>query len=177
MDDNDVARFLALYTFLPMEEVRAVSNLKDAQLNIAKSILAYETTRLVHGGQEADKAFQASSAMFGDRQIPADILPSSSIPRDVKSSAKESVPSSTMPAQIFGEGLPAFKLFHQAGLAKSGGAARRLIEQGGAYLNGDRVGVFDQMITLKDFEKGEILLRSGKKKFHKIVLDKQPGDV
>jgi tyrosyl-tRNA synthetase len=177
VDDSDVVRFLALYTFLPMEEVRAVSDLQDAQLNIVKSILAYETTRLVHGSQEADKAFQASLAMFGDRQIPADILPSSSIPRDLKTVAKESVPSTNMTSQIFADGLPAFKLFHQAGLAKSGGAARRLIEQGGAYLNGDRIAVFDQMITLNDFEKDEILLRSGKKKFHKIVLDKQAGDM
>jgi len=177
VDDSDVVRFLALYTFLPMAEIRSVSNLKDAQLNIAKSILAYETTRLVHGAQEADKAFQASLAMFGDRQIPADILPSSSIPRKLKAAAKESVPSTTMSLQVFQEGLPAFKLFHQAGLAKSGGAARRLIEQGGAYLNGDRVAAFDQLITHADFEKDEILLRSGKKKFHKIVLDKQAGDV
>ncbi len=177
IDDSDVVRFLALYTFLPMQEVRAVSKLKDAQLNIAKSILAYETTRLVHGGPEADKAFQASLAMFGNRQIPTDILPSSKIPRDIETHAKESVPSSTMPPQVFAEGLPAFKLFHQAGLAKSGGAARRLIEQGGAYLNGDRIAVFDQTITLKDFENDEILLRSGKKKFHKIVLDMQTGDV
>ena len=171
VDDNDVRRFLALYTFLPMDEIRSVSNLKNAQLNIAKSILAYETTSLVHGSHEADKALQASLAMFGNRQIPVDILPSSAIPRDIQAAAKESVPSSSMQPQEFEDGLAAFKLFHLAGLAKSGGAARRLIEQGGAYLNGDRVAVFDQMVTLNDFENGEILLRSGKKKFHKIVLD------
>jgi tyrosyl-tRNA synthetase len=177
VDDSDVRRFLALYTFLPMVEIQAVEKLADTQLNAAKSILAYETTRLVHGAREADKAFQASLAMFGERQIPADILPTSRIPRDLKAIGRESVPSSTMNHQLFKEGLPAFKLFHQAGLANSGGAARRLIEQGGAYVNGDRVVSFDQLITEKDFKKYEILLRSGKKRFHKIVLDNRKSDV
>ncbi len=177
VDDSDVGRFLALYTFLPMDEIHAVTNLKDSQLNIAKSILAYETTRLVHGHQEADKAFQASLAMFGNRRISDTILPSSKIPRGFQGAAEEAVPASIMTRQEFTDGLPAFKLFYRSGLAKSGGAARRLIEQGGAYVNGDRVSVFDQMITLKDFEKEEILLRSGKKKFHKIVLDKHSGDM
>ena len=82
VDDKDVARFLALYTFLPMEEIRVVDKLKDADLNAAKSILAYETTLLVHGADEAEKAFQASLTMFGDRHLPSQILPSSQIPRD-----------------------------------------------------------------------------------------------
>jgi len=177
VDDNDVARFLALYTFLPMEEIRGVETIKNAELNAAKSILAYETTRLVHGPHEAEKAFQASLSMFGSRQIPATILPSSKIPRDAKVNKEDAVPSSTIATHVIKEGLPAFKLFHLAGLAKSRGAARRLIEQGGGYVNGSRVASFDQMITEKDLDKNEILLRSGKKRFHKIVLDKPEGDV
>ena len=177
VDDKDVARFLALYTFLPMEEIRAIETLKDADLNAAKSVLAYETTLLVHGAIEAEKAFQASLTMFGNRQLPSRILPSSQIPRDGKGLSEASVPSSTIGLQILQEGLPAFKLFQHAGLASSGGAARRLIEQGGAYVNGSRVTAFDQMITDEDLNQDEILLRSGKKRFHKIVLDNPEGGV
>ena len=177
VDDKDVARFLALYTFLPMQEIRMIETLKDSELNVAKSILAYETTLLVHGSVEAEKAFQASLTMFGSRKIPSQILPSSKIPRDGRGVSEESVPTSTIELQALKEGLPAFKLFQKAGLASSGGAARRLIEQGGAYVNGSRVVSFDQMITDKDLNPHELLLRSGKKRFHKLVLDNQEGDV
>jgi tyrosyl-tRNA synthetase len=177
VDDKDVARFLALYTFLPMQEIQMVEALKDSELNVAKSILAYETTLLVHGAGEAERAFQASLTMFGSRKIPAHILPSSKIPRDAKGVSEESLPTSTIELQVLKEGLPAFKLFQHAGLVSSGGAARRLIDQGGAYVNGERVLSFDQMITDKDLKPNEILLRSGKKRFHKLVLDNQEGDV
>jgi len=177
VDDKDVVRFLALFTFLPMEEIRAVETLKDADLNAAKSILAYETTLLAHGAAEAEKAFQASLTMFGNRKLPSQILPSSTIPRDGRGVSEVSVPSSTIEIQILKKGLPAFKLFQHAGLANSGGAARRLIEQGGAYVNGSRVTAFDQMITDGDLQQGEILLRSGKKRFHKIILDSSDGGV
>ncbi len=67
-------------------------------------------------------------------------------------------------------GIPAFKIFHMVGLASSGGAARRLIEQGGAYVNGIRIKSFDHLITENDLGDMEILLRSGKKRFHKIKI-------
>jgi tyrosyl-tRNA synthetase len=70
------------------------------------------------------------------------------------------------------EGLPAFKVFHLTGMANSSGAARRLIEQGGAYVNNVRVAAIDQIVSDQDLVDDEILLRSGKKKFHKIVLEK-----
>ncbi len=171
VDDKDVARFLALYTFLPMEEIRMVDGLKEADINAAKSILAYETTLLVHGADEAEKAFQASLTMFGDRHLPSQILPSSRIPRDGQGMSEASIPNSTIELRVLKEGLPAFKLFQFAGLVSSGGAARRLIEQGGAYVNGSRVASFDQIITDGDLNQDEILLRTGKKRFHKIVLD------
>lgn len=169
VDDKDVARFLALYTFLPMDEIKMVEALQDAELNAAKSILAFETTRLVHGSHEAIKAFQAAVSMFGQREIPAHILPSSHIPRGQTGVDDMSVPCTSIGKEELQQGLTAFKLFHRVGLAKSGGAARRLIEQGGAYLNGDRIKSFNRLITEKDLEDGEILLRSGKKRFHKIV--------
>ena len=68
------------------------------------------------------------------------------------------------------EGIPAFKIFQNVGLAASGGAARRLIEQGGAYINGERLTSPDRMVTLNDVVDSEILLRAGKKRFHKIKI-------
>ena len=76
-------------------------------------------------------------------------------------------------AQIIKAGIPAFKLFHQVGLAKSGGAARRLIDQGGAYINGERVESFDTIVSDTDLnEQNCIVLRSGKKRFHRIEVQR-----
>ena len=72
--------------------------------------------------------------------------------------------------KMFQEGIPAFKLFVQVGLTKSGGEARRLIKQGGGYLNGNRLDSAEQEITSNDFNDMELILRAGKKRFHKIVL-------
>jgi tyrosyl-tRNA synthetase len=172
-DDKDVGRFLALFTFLPMEEIRRIGKLSGADLNDAKAILAFEATCLAHGNQEAVDAYRAAASMFGTRKIDPDILPSSHIPRgDAKVNA-ESVPSSILDAEILKAGIPAFKLFQQAGLANSGGAARRLIEQGGAYINGARVETFDYMVTSTDLDDEQsLLLRSGKKRYHKIAVKK-----
>ena len=93
-DDRDVSRFLALFTFLPMDQILAVSQLEGADLNSAKSILAYETTLLAHGPQEALKAYQAAASMFGGREIPAAILPASKIPRGGSDADEVAVPTS-----------------------------------------------------------------------------------
>ncbi len=170
VDDRDIQRFLALYTFLPMQEIRDTKNLKDAEMNMAKSILAFETTALVHGHDAAVKAFRSAASVFGARVIPKHILMSSTIPREDEGVDDRVVPSTVIERSELAQGVPAFKLFHRIGLAASGGAARRLIEQGGAYVNNTRVVTFDQVISNRDLESGEILLRSGKKKFHKLVV-------
>lgn len=183
-DDNDVARFLALFTFLPMEEIREVENLEGAELNNAKAILAYEAAKLCHGEDEAKRAYIGAVSSFGDRIIPESVLPTSDIPRrvfveniketvsfqDSLSENVETVPHSFIEHSDLESGIPAFKLYHQVGLSQSGSAARRLIQQGGAYLNGNRIESVDYMITLKQLENDEILLRAGKKKFHKIKI-------
>ena len=69
------------------------------------------------------------------------------------------------------KGIPAFKLFQQVGLAKSSGEARRLIQQGGAYINGLRLEAFDQLINNSNINEMEIILRAGKKRFHKILIN------
>ncbi|MBL7179361.1 MAG: tyrosine--tRNA ligase [Pseudomonadota bacterium] len=169
-EDRDVARFLALFTFLPMSEIKELEKLSGADLNSAKQVLAFETTRLVHGKEAALKAYQASASMFGARVVPKKIMPSSAIPRGASDIDDDSVPHSYIKMDQLKAGIPAFKILHLAGLASSGGAARRLIEQGGAYVNGQRIEHFDRLITENDIDNMEILLRSGKKRYHKIKI-------
>ena len=172
-DDRDVSRFLALFTFLPMDEIGQIEKLSGADLNSAKAILAFEATQLAHGRDEALKAYKAALSMFGARRVADTILPSSAIPRGDSDVDDASVPSSFLDVQTLKAGIPAFKLFHQVGLAKSGGAARRLIEQGGAYINGTRVESFDYLVSDTDLDAQKtMVLRSGKKHFHKIEVKK-----
>ena len=88
--DDDVKKLLAFYTFLPMEEVNEVTKLNGAELNQAKSMLAWEVTSLVHGKAEADKALQAAQQAFGARAISPSLLPSSQMPREATSKPKPS---------------------------------------------------------------------------------------
>lgn len=170
-DDRDVTRFMALFTFMPMTEIRQLDSLEGADLNSAKGVLAFEATLLAHGRQEALSAHQGAASMFGGREIPPHILPSSTIPRGEVGQDDIGVPQTFLDAATLKGGIPAFKLFQTAGLAKSGGAARRLIDQGGAYVNGRRVDVFDQVISDQDLDDEDtIVLRSGKKRFHKIKM-------
>lgn len=168
-DDRDVARFLALFTFLPMAEIRAVEKLDGSEMNAAKAVLAFEATAIAHGREAAVSAREAAASMFGARDVPIHLLPSSRAPRG-GDAGEAAVPSSMLSSGEMGDGIPAFKVFALAGLAESGGAARRLIRQGGAYINGDRVELPETMITPADFRDGEILLRAGKKRFHKLRL-------
>jgi tyrosyl-tRNA synthetase len=169
-DDRDVRRFLALFTFLPMDEIAAVDRLEGAELNSAKAILAFEATCLAHGNDEAQKAFTSACEMFGARDIPDHILPSSTMPRQSALDRGDSVPSSSMPIGDLKGGIPAFRLFHQVGLVNSSGEARRLIQQGGAYINGQRVTSFDQVVNDNDVSGMELVMRAGKKRFHKILI-------
>ncbi len=169
-DDPDVTRFLSLFTFLPMDEIKAAEHLSGADLNSAKAILAFEATLLAHGRENAVKALQAAESMFGSRSVPDTILPSSTIPRDASKANEASVPLTDIQLDELKEGIPAFKIFHRVGLAKSGSDARRLIQQGGAYLNGRRIDSAERMVTQDDINSSEIVLRAGKKRFHKVRI-------
>ena len=170
-DDADVSRFLALFTFLPMGEIEKVNSFEGADLNKAKTILAYEATKIAHGEQEAVKSLNASVCVFGSIEIPETLLPGASIPRGVHSPANnESVPSSSYnKEEVVGKVL-VIDLLTQTKLCKSKSDARRLLQQGGAYINGERIVRLDQMITIEDVVEDEILLRAGKKKYHKIIF-------
>jgi tyrosyl-tRNA synthetase len=166
--DADVIRFLCFFTFLSMAEIDKARSLAGSGLNAAKTILAFEATKLVHGQEAADKALKASYGAFGGRQIDPQILPSSTIPREDSASELESIPTTTIEADRLRKGIPAFELFDEVNLSGTRGAARRLIKQGGAYVGGRRIETFDTLILDKDLKQGEILLRAGKKRYHRI---------
>ncbi len=154
-EDADVGRFLAIYTLLPMEEVRALGSLEGAELRRAKEVLAFEITRLVHGESAAREARSASQALFGQGRPTG--------------AALEAVPTTTVPRSRLEAGIPATQLFAETGLAPSVSAARRLIQQGGAYVGEQRVDDISAVVTAEALQDGEILLRAGKKSYHRVV--------
>jgi tyrosyl-tRNA synthetase len=170
-DDGDIVRFLSLFTFLPINEINDVKKLEGVDQNNAKAVLAFEATALVHGTAEAAKAYRAAAGMFGLGNVPDMILPSSTIPRD-QIGDDDSVPVCYVESAELEAGVPVFKLYLNAGLADSGSAARRLISQGGAYINGNRVDSDSYIVTSSDVQNQEITLRAGKKKFCKIKIKK-----
>ena len=175
-EDQDVARFLGYFTFLPMEEVQTVTDLQGADLNLVKTILAYEVTRITHGEAAARAAQVESEEIFGARAVPDDLLPSSGVRRQPEAAAEGAaagMPATTIASSRLSQGIPAFELFAEVGLCSSRGEARRLIKQGGGYINGERIQKFDDRATLEHLEKGEILLRAGKKKYLRIQVDEK----
>jgi len=154
-NDEDVGRFLSLFTLLPMDEVRRLRRLEGSDIRKAKEVLAYEATKLCHGQTEADQAQNASRQLFGPD----------------KTASSGSVPVYRASQQPFEAGIPAYILFAESGLCKSRGEARRLIAQGGGYLNGKKIKAFDQLIKLEDSEDDSWLLRAGKKRYVKVIVD------
>jgi tyrosyl-tRNA synthetase len=152
-DDKDVERFLALFTFLPMKEVRRLGALKGEGIREAKEVLAFEATALCHGTEEAEKARSAARELFGGGGT----------------ESSESVPTCPIGAQELEQGLAAYLLFEKCGLCKTRGEARRLLSQGGGYVNGKRIDAFDQEVSSKDLASGSILLRAGKKKYVRVT--------
>lgn len=155
-EDEDIPRFLTLFTLLPMEDIHRLSRLKGAEIREAKAVLAYEATRLCHGRQEADQARAASKQLFGG---------------DGSSGAAEAVPVYTVQRAELKSGVPAYILFERAGLCKSRGEARRLIAQGGGYLNDQKLAAYDQIISMDDMDDAALVLRAGKKRYKKIITE------
>lgn len=153
-EDGDTGRFLAFFTFLPMDEVRRLSSLEGSDIRHAKEVLAFEATKLCHGEGEAEKARNAARQLFGGD----------------RTEMSESVPGFQIGREDFGNGIPAYILFEMTGLCKTRSDARRLISQGGGYINDSTIGSFDQIIGLDHAASGSILLRAGKKRYVRIVI-------
>jgi tyrosyl-tRNA synthetase len=169
VDDADVERFLALFTFMPIEEVRQAKTLAGAELNMAKSVLAFEATKITHGEAEAIAAWQAAVRAFHVKPVDATLFPSCTIPRAVSQEGISAIPSLTKTHRELEKGIPAFELFAETGLCASRGEARRLIAQGGCYVNDVQIKAFDEKVDINQIDaSGEIRLKKGKK-HHFIV--------
>lgn len=152
VDDADVEHTLGLLTFLPMEEVRRLGNLEGSEINKAKEVLAFEVTKFVHGETEALKAQATAQTLFGGGGV------------------DENMPSTKLDQAIFEEGVDILTLLTELGLASSRSEGRRLVQQGGIALGDERVDEIERLIKLEDFSDGELIVRKGKKVYHRAIL-------
>jgi tyrosyl-tRNA synthetase len=151
-EDDDVGRFLRLFTELPLDEIERLEKLRDAEINEAKKVLATEATALAHGRAAAEEAESTAQAVFET------------------GGTGEALPQIAVPRAALEHGLPAFDLFARAGLATSNGEARRLIKGGGARINDRVVNSEMQPVSLADLDPhGRIKLSAGRKR-HALVL-------
>ncbi len=149
-EDEDVGRFMRLFTDLPLPEIARLEALRDAEINEAKKVLATEATRLAHGAAAATEAAETARLAFEQGEA-ADTLPSVEVPRSELAT-----------------GMPAFRLFALAGLAGSNGEARRLIRGGGARINDVPVKDEGQTVTVADLHDDALKLSAGRK-HHRLV--------
>ena len=157
-EDDDVEKFLSLFTFLPMEEIRELGKLSGADIREAKQRLAFETTAIVHGSENAHQAQQAAESLFSGSKPAA-------------GQDNSNVPSTVIDPERISVGLGVFDIFLETGLCKSKGEARRLQAQGGVYVNDQRIDDPDFCLGESDFQNQEILLRAGKKRYHRLILE------
>jgi len=153
VDDADVLKCIRMLTFLPLEEIEKMDKWEGAQLNEAKAILAYELTALVHGQEEAEKAKAASLALFAGGGSTAD-MPTTELTSD----------------DLGGGQIGIIPLLVKCGLCASNGEARRLIQQGGIVVNDQKVTAIDASFGLEQFTGEGLVIRKGKKVFHRAVL-------
>ena len=149
--DQDVLKCIRMLTFLPLEEIDAMDHWEGAQLNEAKDILAFELTKLVHGEEEAAKAREASKALFGG------------------GANLENMPTTTLEESDFTDGkIDILDILLKAGITKSRGEGRRLVQQGGVSVDDAKVTDIGLSYTADDLKEKAIIVKKGKKIFHKV---------
>jgi tyrosyl-tRNA synthetase len=153
VDDADVRKCLALLTFLPMDEVNRLGSLEGQEINEAKKVLAFEVTKLVHGEDEADKAMKAAEALFEN------------------AGDSENMPGTALSRETLESNSKIVDILVLTGLTSSKGEGKRLIQQGGIYVNDERIDSFDRNISEKDFTGGSMMIRKGKKVYHRVTLE------
>ena len=152
VDDADVLKCIRMLTFIPLEEIDKMDGWEGSQLNTAKEILAYELTKLIHGEEEADKAQKAARALFS------------------AGSDDENMPTTELTEEnLVDGGMGVIELLVACKLAPSKGEARRLIQQGGVVVNGEKVGSIDVRVSADDLKAG-VKIRKGKKVYHKAIV-------
>ena len=153
VDDGDVIKCLKMLTFLPLEEIDELAKLEGSEINKAKEILAHELTELVHGKEEADKAQEAARAIFANK------------------TNTDNMPSTTLAEADFADGeIGILDLMKKCGLIPSNGEGRRLIQQGGVSVDDEKVTDVYAKVAKSDFEKGYVVIKKGKKVYHKAIL-------
>ena len=153
VDDGDVIKCLKMLTFLPLEEIDELAKLEGIEINKAKEILAHELTELVHGKEEADKAQEAARAIFANK------------------TNTDNMPSTTLTEADFADGeIGILDLMKKCGLIPSNGEGRRLIQQGGVSVDDEKVTDVYAKVAKPDFEKGYVVIKKGKKVYHKAIL-------
>ena len=153
VDDADVLKCIKLLTFLSLEEIEKMESWAGSQLNRAKEILAFELTQMVHGTEEAEKAQASARALFGG------------------GANAEDMPTTEITAADLTDGaINILDLMLKAGLIPSKGEGRRLVQQGGVSVDDAKVSDISKTFTAADFEKGHVIIKKGKKVFHKVVL-------
>ena len=153
--DDAVINCLKLLTYLPIEEIEGMEKWEGSQLNKAKEILAYEITKMVHGQENADKALETAKALFG------------------AGAQSDDMPSTHLAGGDLADGeILVIDLLVKAGIAPSKGEGRRLIQQGGISVDDVKVLGITEKLSLDNFEKGYVIIRKGKKVYHKVLLDK-----
>jgi len=148
--DADVEKFMLLFTFLPIEEIKAAC---AGDINKAKERLAFEVTALIHGKEEAEKALEGARAAFSG------------------GGNKDAMPTANLSLSKLNEGIGVIDLFAEAGLASTKSDARRLVEQGGAFINEEKISDIKAIIGKEKLDKdNEMILRAGKKRFMRIIF-------
>jgi tyrosyl-tRNA synthetase len=153
-DDRDTKRFLCYFTFLPMHEVEDLCRSGVQGTRRAKEVLAYETTKICHGQKEADTSRKAAGQLFGENS----------------GSDLEGIPTYSMTLDELGDGIEAYIFFQNTALCVTRSQARRLISQGGAYVNGERIPSIETKIGPDDIHNKSILLRAGKKRYLRVHI-------
>lgn len=152
VDDRDVIKFMKLLTHLSLEEIDQYAALEGADLNKAKEVLAYEIVKDIHSKEEADKAKEAAKALFG------------------QGGSLDNVPTTEIDEKTLAENKTVIDLIKLVGFVKTNSEGRRLVDQGGITIGEEKAKTFDQEITKDLFKDGQLLLRKGKKVYHKLVL-------
>ena len=157
VDDADVIAYLKLFTFLGLDEIEAFASLEGSEINRAKESLAYELTKIVHGEEEARMALEGAKAAFSDAKSGAGSIPSMKIDRTE-----------------FEAGISLVDLFVRTGLCKSKSEARRLIEQGGATVNDEKMSDVDATLGTEAISGDAVMLRAGKKRYFQVIVGSAP---
>ncbi len=153
VDDSDVIKCMKMLTFVPLDEIHEFEKCEGSELNAVKERLAYELTNMVHGKDEADKALAAAKAVFG------------------AGAAAENMPSTELTSDDLTDGkIGILDVLTKTGLAPSKGEARRLVQQGGVSVDDKKVTEISFALAESDFGEGYVVIKKGKKTFHKVIL-------